>query len=282
MSTANHNIVSLKKEKFLIFGAGNMGISVIKSLLSNKISPRNILIVEKRISPELKKLKLQNNLIIKKKINYESERYEPTITLLAVKPDQLQSSIDNDFERLTKKSIVVSIIAGKKISYLKKKFPKSIGIARAMTNTPVSLNMGTSIICFENKVSRKKRNIVINFMSLFGQVNETKSEKLIDNFTAIYGSGPAYVYLFVDSLIKISNKLGFKNSKNMTLQTLLGSVLLMLSSKHEPVELKRKVKSRGGTTEAALSILESSEGMQNLLERAIKKAAKRSVDLSKN
>ena len=282
MSTANHNIVSLKKEKFLIFGAGNMGISVIKSLLSNKISPRNILIVEKRISPELKKLKLQNNLIIKKKINYESERYEPTITLLAVKPDQLQSSIDNDFERLTKKSIVVSIIAGKKISYLKKIFPKSIGIARAMTNTPVSLNMGTSIICFENKVSRKKRNIVINFMSLFGQVNETKSEKLIDNFTAIYGSGPAYVYLFVDSLIKISNKLGFKNSKNMTLQTLLGSVLLMLSSKHEPEELKRKVKSRGGTTEAALSILESSEGMQNLLERAIKKAAKRSVDLSKN
>ena len=282
MSTANHNIVSLKKEKFLILGAGNMGISVIKSLLSNKISPRNILIVEKRISPELKKLKLQNNLIIKKKINYESERYEPSITLLAVKPNQLQSSIDNDFERLTKKSIVVSIIAGKKISYLKKIFPKSIGIARAMTNTPVSLNMGTSIICFENKVSRKKRNIVINFMSLFGQVNETKSEKLIDNFTAIYGSGPAYVYLFVDSLIKISNKLGFKNSKNMTLQTLLGSVLLMLSSKHEPEELKRKVKSKGGTTEAALSILESSEGMQNLLERAIKKAAKRSVDLSKN
>ena len=252
------------------------------TLLSNKISPRNILIVEKRISPELKKLKLQNNLIIKKKINHESERYEPSITLLAVKPNQLQSSIDNDFERLTKKSIVVSIIAGKKISYLKKIFPKSIGIARAMTNTPVSLNMGTSIICFENKVSRKKRNIVINFMSLFGQVNETKSEKLIDNFTAIYGSGPAYVYLFVDSLIKISNKLGFKNSKNMTLQTLLGSVLLMLSSKHEPEELKRKVKSKGGTTEAALSILESSEGMQKLLERAIKKAAKRSVDLSKN
>ena len=80
----------------------------------------------------------------------------------------------------------------------------------------------------------------------------------------------------------ISNKLGFKNSKNMTLQTLLGSVLLMLSSKHEPEELKRKVKSKGGTTEAALSILESSEGMQKLLERAIKKAAKRSVDLSKN
>ena len=282
MNTSNHNIASLKKEKFLIFGAGNMGISVIKSLLSNKILPRNILIIEKKISLELKKLKSQNNLIIKKKINYESERYEPTITLLAVKPNQLQSSIDNDFEKLTRNSIVVSIIAGKKISYLKKIFPKSIGIARAMTNTPVSLNMGTSIICFENKVSRKKRNIVINFMSLFGQVNETKSEKLIDNFTAIYGSGPAYVYLFVDSLIKISNKLGFKNSKNMTLQTLLGSVLLMLSSKHEPEELKRKVKSKGGTTEAALSILESSEGMQKLLERAIKKAAKRSMDLSKN
>ena len=66
MSTANHNIVSLKKEKFLILGAGNMGISVIKSLLSNKISPRNILIIEKKISLELKKLKSHNNLIIKK------------------------------------------------------------------------------------------------------------------------------------------------------------------------------------------------------------------------
>ena len=69
MSTANHNIVSLKKEKFLILGAGNMGISVIKSLLSNKISPKNILIIEKKISHELKKLKSQNNLIARKLSN---------------------------------------------------------------------------------------------------------------------------------------------------------------------------------------------------------------------
>ena len=118
-------------------------------------------------------------------------------------------------------------------------------------------------------------------MSLMGQVSETKKEDLIDDFTAIFGSGPAYIYLFINSLIEIANKSGFKNSDSMVLQTFLGSILLLLSGQKKPSDLQKKVTSKGGTTEAALSILASNKGLKSLLTRAVNKATKRSRELSK-
>ena len=86
----------------------------------------------------------------------------------------------------------------------------------------------------------------------------------------------------IEILIKISSKAGLKNSENMVIQTFLGSLLLLMSEKHDAAMLRKKVTSKGGTTQAALSILNSNKGLPDLLSRAINKARKRSIDLSNN
>ena len=275
-------MTSLKNNKFLILGAGNMGISFIKALLRNKISASKIFVLEKRISPELKKIKLRNKIIVRKEASKLSQRFRPDIVLLAVKPNQLDSAIDEDLVSIISNSLVISIIAGKKNRELKKITRNKNNTVRAMTNTPVSLGMGTSIVYFDKGIKRKYKNLTREFLALVGQVNETKNESIIDTFTAIYGSGPAYIFLMIESLVRISSKAGLQNSQNMVIQTFLGSLLLLLSGKHDAKTLRKNVTSKGGTTQAALSILNSSNGLHKLLSKAVEKAKKRSKELSKN
>ena len=274
-------MINLKKQKFLIIGAGNMGYAVLNSLIENKISSKNILIIEKKITPKLKKLKSKHNLKIIKNVRLLKYKFVPSISLISVKPNQLNAAVDSSLEKFLSNSLIVSIVAGKKISDLKKIFTLNKGIVRAMTNTPASVNMGTTLICFDKTIKSDQKKIVRNFLSLLGQINETKNEKVIDDFTAIFGSGPAYIFLFIETLIKIADKSGFKNSKNMALQTFLGSLLLLLNEKDSPTHLKNSVTSKGGTTEAALKILENKNGLIALISKAIDKAKKRSSELSK-
>ena len=273
---------SLKNNKFLILGAGNMGISFIKALLRNKISASKIFVLEKRISPELKKIKLRNKIIVRKEASKLSQRFRPDIVLLAVKPNQLDSAMDEDLVSIISNSLVISIIAGKKNRELKKITRNKNNTVRAMTNTPVSLGMVTSIVYFDKRIKRKYKNLTREFLALVGQVNEAKNESIIDTFTAIYGSGPAYIFLMIESLVRISSKAGLQNSQNMVIQTFLGSLLLLLSGKHDAKTLRKNVTSKGGTTQAALSILNSSNGLHKLLSKAVEKAKKRSKELSKN
>ena len=274
-------MINLKKQKFLIIGAGNMGYAVLNSLIENKISSKNILIIEKKITPKLKKLKSKHNLKIVKNVRLLKYKFVPSISLISVKPNQLNAAVDSSLEKFLSNSLIVSIVAGKKISDLKKVFTLNKGIVRAMTNTPASVNMGTTLIFFDKTIKSDQKKIVRNFLSLLGQINETKNEKIIDDFTAIFGSGPAYIFLFIETLIKIADKSGFKNSKNMVLQTFLGSLLLLFNEKDSPTHLKNSVTSKGGTTEAALKILENKNGLSTLIYKAIDKAKKRSRELSK-
>ncbi len=275
-------MTSLKNNKFLILGAGNMGISFIKALLQNKISVSKILILEKIISTELKKIRLKKKIKVLKEASKLPKNFRPDIVLLAVKPNQLDSAVNEELVNIISNSLIISIIAGKKISELKKITKNKNNTVRAMTNTPVSLGMGTSILYFDKGIQGKYKNLAREFLGLVGQVNEAKNESVIDSFTAIYGSGPAYIFLMIESLIKISSKAGLKNSENMVIQTFLGSLLLLMSEKSDAKTLRENVTSKGGTTQAALSILNSENGLPKLLSRAIKKAKKRSIELSNN
>ena len=275
-------MASLKNNKFLILGAGNMGISFIKALLQNKISASKIFILEKRISPELKKIRLKKKVKILKAVSKFPKNFRPDIVLLAVKPNQLDSAVNEELVNIISDSLIISIIAGKKIRELKKITRNKDNTVRAMTNTPVSLGMGTSILYFDRGIKKKYKNLAREFLALVGQVNEAKNESAIDSFTAIYGSGPAYIYLMIESLIKISSKAGLKNSENMVIQTFLGSLLLLMSGNSDAKTLRENVTSKGGTTQAALSILNSHNCLPKLLSRAIMKARKRSIELSSN
>ena len=129
-----------------------------------------------------------------------NEKTKISITLIAIKPNQLDSLFTQEFNSKTKNSILISIVAGKTMGTLKKLSGNNKDIARAMTNTPVTVGFGTSIIYFSKTTTKTNKNKATHLLNLVGQVDEIKNEKHIDTFTALFGSGPAYLYLLIEHL----------------------------------------------------------------------------------
>ncbi len=272
----------LKKDTILIVGAGNMGFAFISALLDNKISPKQINIIEKKPTLKLKKISKAKKINLFKSIDELNIKTKISITLIAIKPNQLDNLFTQDFNSKTKNSILISIVAGKTMGTLKKLSGNNKDIARAMTNTPVTVGFGTSIIYFSKTTTKTNKNKATHLLNLVGQVDEIKNEKHIDTFTALFGSGPAYLYLLIEIWSDLAKKYGLKNSEEMVVQTMLGSLLLLLKTQDSPKSLRAGVTSKGGTTEAALAEFTKNNNLQKLFKTAVSKAIKRAGTLSKS
>ena len=272
----------LKKDTILIVGAGNMGFAFISALLDNKISPMQINIIEKKPTLKLKKISKAKKINLFKSIDELNIKTKISITLIAIKPNQLDSLFTQEFNSKTKNSILISIVAGKTMGTLKKLSGNNKDIARAMTNTPVTVGFGTSIIYFSKTTTKTNKNKATHLLNLVGQVDEIKNEKHIDTFTALFGSGPAYLYLLIEIWTDLAKKYGLKNSEEMVIQTMLGSLLLLLKTQDSPKSLRAGVTSKGGTTEAALAEFTKNNNLQKLFKTAVSKAIKRAGTLSKS
>ena len=272
----------LKKDTILIVGAGNMGFAFISALLDNKISPKQINIIEKKPTLKLKKISKAKKINLFKSIDELNIKTKISITLIAIKPNQLDSLFTQEFNSKTKNSILISIVAGKTMGTLKKLSGNNKDIARAMTNTPVTVGFGTSIIYFSKTTTKTNKNKATHLLNLVGQVDEIKNEKHIDTFTALFGSGPAYLYLLIEIWSDLAKKYGLKNSEEMVIQTMLGSLLLLLKTQDSPKSLRAGVTSKGGTTEAALAEFTKNNNLQKLFKTAVSKAIKRAGILSKS
>ena len=272
----------LKKDTILIVGAGNMGFAFISALLDNKISPKQINIIEKKPTLKLKKISKAKKINLFKSIDELNIKTKISITLIAIKPNQLDSLFTQEFNSKTKNSILISIVAGKTMGTLKKLSGNNKDIARAMTNTPVTVGFGTSIIYFSKTTTKTNKNKATHLLNLVGQVDEIKNEKHIDTFTALFGSGPAYLYLLIEIWSDLAKKYGLKNSEEMVVQTMLGSLLLLLKTQDSPKSLRAGVTSKGGTTEAALAEFTKNNNLQKLFRTAVSKAIKRAGTLSKS
>jgi pyrroline-5-carboxylate reductase len=273
-------MTEIHNKTILIIGAGNMGISFISSLIKNKFSGKKIIVLEPKPSNNVLNLKKGKKIVLIKNEEELSNVAQPDLVLLAVKPNQVDNLFSLNLAKLIKRSVIISIIAGKKTSTLRKLSNKNLNIVRSMTNTPISVGMGSSVVYFDQKTSPKAKKLSKQFLSFVGQVIEVNKESQIDTFTAIFGSGPAYVYLFIETLSKIASKNGFKQSDEMIIHLFLGSILLMFDKKEHPKILRKKVTSKGGTTEAAIKSLISSDKFYKVLNEAINKAAKRAKNLA--
>ena len=130
-------------------------------------------------------------------------------------------------------------------------------IARVMPNTPAQIGAGMSVWTATAQVTSQQKGWIGSILGAMGEEIYVDDEKYIDMATAVSGSGPAYVFLFVESLIEAATHIGLDQdiAKKLVLQTLLGSSHLIQQSGAEPAELRRMVTSPGGTTEAALNKL---------------------------
>lgn len=274
--------MNIKKDNILIVGAGNMGLAFLSALLDNKVNPKQIFILENNPSQKLKKINKTMKFNLINSIYKIDIKTKIGITLLAIKPNQVVDIFNEQFNDLTKKSVLISIVAGKTTATLKKLSNNNKNIARAMTNTPVTVGWGTSVAYFTKTTTKTNKVKVLSFLDLVGQVDEVKSEKYINAFTGLFGSGPAYLFLLIEIWTNLAKKHGFKYGEDMVVQTMLGSLLLLLKTQETPKSLRAGVTSKGGTTEAALLEFNKDNKLQKLFQVAVMQAIKKASILSKS
>ena len=267
----------------LLFGYGKMGSSIARGWILNKLE-FNFFIIEKVFS--LRKIAIKDGFKVHKSIdslNEEENLKNFDIIFLAVKPQQMEETVKRFSNLNFINSVFISIAAGLSFSWFRKKINKDIKIVRAMPNLPASIGFGVTGYCKSKNLNVKENEDVYNLLSAFSKIIYLNNESLIDNVTAISGSGPGYIFYLVEVLSQIGIDQGFtiKDAKTLARETLIGSARLIESSNIDPKKLKENVTSPGGTTEAGLQLLESKKnGLYPLLKSTINNAISRAKELN--
>ena len=259
-----------------------MGSSIIDGILSNQVMKKTDIFI---IEPNLKKRRSLNKkgLSVYSNISeLEIKKLGIKALLIAVKPQIVREVAYEIKDYINTSQIIISIVAGKKIKFYKDIFGKKFSIIRVMPNTPASYGKGvTAIYPCENTNNSNLTNTKKIF-SAVGNVVELKKENKMDIVTAISGSGPAYVFLLIEYLVKtaVKNGLDKKTATILVKETLLGaSYMASISSKSAEI-LKKDVTSPGGVTEAALEEFNRNSIFLKTIDRAISAAVKKSIKLS--
>jgi len=208
----------------------------------------------------------------------------PDTILLAVKPQMLDAVLPGLRPRLPAAAFVISIAAGKTLSYLKDRLGTGVGIVRAMPNTPAAIGQGFTVCCAGPNVAAGQRSRTEVLMKAVGQVAWVEDEALMHAVTAVSGSGPAYVFLLIETLAEAGVAAGLPRdlAEKLARATVAGSGALAAESPDAPAKLRADVTSRGGTTAAALAILMGTPGLEDLMKRAVAAAIERSRELAKD
>lgn len=204
--------------------------------------------------------------------------------VLAVKPQQMREACEQaptNLRNALAQTKIFSIAAGISIAAISQ-WCRNAAIVRAMPNTPALVGKGVTGLFADPAVSATARTQAGQIMAAVGEVVWVEKEELIDAVTALSGSGPAYVFRFLEALTQAGAGLGLESgqAQALALNTLKGAVALLESSAESPAALREKVTSKGGTTAAALASLEQDQ-FQKIIERALQAAHDRSVQMSK-
>ncbi len=265
--------------KILIIGGGNMGLTFAKSFLKTHIvSKENMLILEKSPSKAEDLRTLDIGTVFGTPDNYIKKA---DLIILAVKPQDIGMLFDTIRPYIDDQQVILSIMAGVKISTIR----EGLGckkIIRAMPNLPAQIGVGMTVFTSSEAVTRIELVMVQNLLNSTGKTIYKQSEEMIDAATAISGSGPAYVFYFMESLIDAAKKMGFSQSEAelLTYQTFRGALDLFNKFDYSCPEWISKVSSKGGTTEAAFKKLDEKR-VNSAFKSAVNQALIRAGELSK-
>ncbi len=265
--------------KILIIGGGNMGLTYAQSFLRSHItSEQGMMILEK--SPT-KAAELAEKNIGTVYGTPEECVSNADLIIFAVKPQDSDAVFESIRPFVDSQQVFLSIMAGVKIKTIRDALgtPK---IIRAMPNLPAQIGMGMTAFTSSDEVTRIELVMVQNLINTTGKTVYVEKEESIDAATAISGSGPAYVYYFMDAMIQAAQSMGFSTSEAELLvsQTFKGAVDLYSKSDYSCEEWIKKVSSKGGTTEAAMQSFIENKVHKDIIEGA-EAALNRAVELGK-
>ena len=202
------------------------------------------------------------------------------IIFLCIKPKDIESAIKENSHIFLDNQTIISVAAGITINSIKDQIQKNVLIARAMPNLCAIFNESITGLCMQNNMDDNTKDLVENIFKNIGYVRKINEDEM-HSFTALYGSGPAYIMYFIESLIDCENFDSITDDEKvlLVLQLLNSTSKLLLTTK-DISELRSKVTSKGGTTESAIKVLEENN-FSEILKEAVQGARKKSVDLSK-
>jgi pyrroline-5-carboxylate reductase len=277
--------INFNKEKEVdtigFVGAGNMAEALIKGVIAaNVYSPEDVFISDIR-AERLEYLAEKYNVIACEENSELAAKAETVV--LSVKPQNMTEALESIKDFIGAVKLFISIAAGIKVANVTD-ILGDIAIVRVMPNTPALIGEGASAL-FANDKAKPMLEEAMAIFSAVGKAVVVDDEDLIDAVTAVSGSGPAYYFLLMEEMVKAGVELGLPEdvAKDLVLQTAKGAGLLAVSADkngESPAELRRKVTSPGGTTEAALKIF-AEGGISELISAAITRARDRGRELAK-
>ena len=259
-----------------------MGSAILDGIIrKNVIENDSLFIVEPNIDQKIY-LEKKGLTVFKSFSELNLSKLKINSILLAVKPQIVKEVVTDLKKIMTSNIFIISIVAGKRISFYKKILGNKTSIIRVMPNTPASYGKGVTALYSCNKTTTTNLNITKTLFSSVGKVIVLKLESKVDIVTAISGSGPAYVFLFIEYMIQSAVDFGLdkRTATILVKETLLGSSYLASISDKSPKVLRKDVTSPGGTTEAALKVFNKNNSFYNIVNTAIKAAIKKSIKLS--
>lgn len=263
-----------------LIGAGKMGLALLKGWAARGLSGEGVVVVEPNPQPELAQLCVERGFILNGRF---AEDAPSEALVLAVKPQMLDAVAPSIARFVGKDTLIVSILAGKRVADIAARLTGAGAIVRAMPNTAAAVGRGVTGAFASGGISDRQREAAQALLGAVGVVEWVDNEEFIDALTAISGSGPAYVFYFVEALAKAGANVGLppELSARLARETVVGAgELLRLSPELSPEALRQNVTSPGGTTAAALEMLMAEDGLAPLIERAVAAAKRRAGELS--
>lgn len=271
----------LRSKTIGLIGCGNMGSAILEGLLNKRmVAAARVFVcdIDRQKARALSKRFRTRMLLSGREVSRRAD-----VLILAVKPQDLLSAAEEIrsgfFPRKGQKNrTLISILAGTPLHKIKRLMGNRVSLVRAMPNLGAQMGESMTVITGAGGVPLAHAEAVF---SVCGKVIRLP-EKYFDVVTAVSGSGPAYFFLMMELLAKFGKRSGLskRDAELLAVQTALGAALLARSAKESPDVLRKRVTSKKGTTEAALSHL-SKRGFEKLFSEALSRAVKRSRELSR-
>ena len=262
----------------VLVGAGKMGLALAQGWVAAGLPPGNLVLVDPQPSEHARRFATEHSV----RLTTAPDGVLVAVLVLAVKPQIMAGVLDEIRPHIGPHTLILSIAAGISIATLSAG-TGSARVVRTMPNTPAQIGKGVTGAVAGGGVRESDRDVAHALMSAVGDVVWLDDEPMIDALTAISGSGPAYLFYFVEALATAAVRLGFDAEQAMLLsrQTVLGAAALMDADPLPAGFLRQNVTSPKGTTEAALNVLMGPTGLGGVLERATLAAKLRSEELGR-
>jgi pyrroline-5-carboxylate reductase len=268
---------SRRKERIRIafIGGGAMGEAMVRCLLAKKVTAPQDMVVSD-ISPVRREF-LSREYGVSSLADSRRAMANAGLIILAVKPQNLPRTME-ELKGLAPEQLVLSIVAGATLSSLCQGLNHS-SVIRAMPNMPAQVGEGMTVWTATAETEQKQKELGQTILGALGKEIYVSDEKYLGMATALSGSGPAYVFLFIEALVDAGVHIGLPRdmAQELVIQTILGSTLTVQKTSKHPADLRNMVTSPGGTTTEALLQLEKGRFRSLLLEAvaAAYKKAKR-------